>query len=297
MVYLRCSCIIHAGLSDAALDNFYNQNFVPQKWELLSFGPLTEGASLLLKGYCKACRGELAVQIPVPKQDSKNAVFQYIYDTIRTAHPYAKTFETKPDGKIAYSGLCKERNEYYRAQDTMPVSCRNNKFLDLFPEYHREQARLWLERKFPPQAHTEVYRDTGGSLFCSVVRMAKEHGDFEKVAAILDYVLPNEHEGSCDKQVKLTAYEFDFVAVVNFGGSEGIYLDCYLRGKFDKSGRYQLNVGTIKTLRRDLEAMKLMGELGGVLTYYASLYVNEHLHRYTPLQELEAEAERMKKDG
>ncbi len=93
-----------------------------------------------------------------------------------------------------------------------------------------------------------------------------------------------------DKQVKLTAYEFDFFTVVNFGASEGIYL----RGKFDESGRYQLNVGTIKTLRHDLEAMKLMGELGGVLTYYADRYVNQHLHRYTPLEQLQAEAERMK---
>lgn len=127
----------------------------------------------------------------------------------------------------------------------MPEFYRNVRFLDLFPEYHRERARLWLERNFPPKSHTEVYRDTGGSLFCSVVRMAKEHGDFEKAAAILDYVLPNEHERDADKQVKLTAYEFDFAAVVNFGGSEGIYLDCYLRGKFDESGRYQLNVGTM----------------------------------------------------
>jgi len=294
MPYLRCDCIINAGLSDAASGSFYNQNFVPQEWELNAFGPLTEGVSLLLKGYCKDCYRDLAVQFPIPKQDSEDAVFQHIYDTIRTAHPYDKTLETKPDGKINYYGSCKERSEYYRARDTMPVSYRNREFLDLFPEYHRERARLWLERKFPPQAHTEVYRDTGGSLFCSVVRMAKEHGDFEKVTPILDYVLPNEHEGRCGKPVKLTAYGFDFIAIVNFGGSEGIYLDCYLRGKFDESGRYQLNVGTIKTLRRDLEAMKLMGELGGILTYYADRYVNQHLHRYTPLAQLRAEAERMK---
>ncbi len=103
----------------------------------------------------------------------------------------------------ASNGLCKERSEYYRARDTMPAFYRNVKFLDLFPEYHRERARLWLERSFPPKSHIEVYRDTGGSLFCSVVRMAKEHGDFEKAAAILNYVLPNEHEGRCGKQVKL----------------------------------------------------------------------------------------------
>ena len=67
------------------------------------------------------------------------------------------------------------------------------------------------------------------------------------------------------------------------------YIDCYLKGKFDESRRCSLHVGTLKTLRRDLEAAKIMGELCGALMHHASEYVNQNLRRYTPAQELEAE--------
>ena len=77
--------------------------------------------------------------------------------------------------------------------------------------------------------------------------------------------------------------------MVNYGGSEGIYIDCCLRGKFDESGRSVLHVGTLKTLRRDLEALQIMGELCGTLTYYANQYVSQNLHRYTPNEQLELE--------
>ena len=101
-------------------------------------------------------------------------------------------------------------------------------------------------------------------------------------------MLPCERETGRHEKVKLTAYEFSFDASVNYGGSEGIYIDCYLTGKFDESGRFVLPIGTIKTLKRDLEAAKIMGELCGVLTYYASQYVNQNLLRYTPEKELKA---------
>ena len=52
------------------------------------------------------------------------------------------------------------------------------------------------------------------------------------------------------------------------------------------------SVGTFKTLKRDLESMKIMGELCGSLVYYASRYVNENLDRYTPIKELEFQERR-----
>ena len=113
----------------------------------------------------------------------------------------------------------------------------------------------------------------------------------------MDYVLPCEHETGRHEKVKLTAYEFSFDASVNYGGSEGIYIDCYLRGKFDESGRSVLHVGTLKTLRRDLEALQIMGELCGTLTFYADRYVNQNLHRYTPKDQLEREYERMRSEA
>lgn len=121
-----------------------------------------------------------------------------------------------------------------------------------------------------------------------MIRMAKEAGEFGKAKAILDYILPCEHEESIREKVKLTAYEFDFQPCINYG-CEGIFIDCYLMGKFDESGRSKLHVGTLKTLRRDAEAAKIMGELCGVLLHYAFQYVNENLHRYTPDKRLEDE--------
>ena len=63
-------------------------------------------------------------------------------------------------------------------------------------------------------------------------------------------------------------------------GCEGIYIDCCLRGKFDESGCSILHVGTLKTLKRDLDAAKIMGELCGVLMHHATTYVNANLDRY-----------------
>ena len=168
---------------------------------------------------------------------------------------------------------------------------RSKEFLDLFHDWYREDARLWLEKRFPPQKHTEVFRDTGGSLFSSVIRMARANGDFDKAEVILDYYLPCEHESGTNEGVKLTAYEFDFVPILNYG-CEGIYIDCYLKGKFDESGRSSLHIGTLKTLRRDLESEKIMGELCGILHHYEYRYVNENLHRYTPDRQLEVEYRR-----
>ena len=101
----------------------------------------------------------------------------------------------------------------------------------------------------------------------------------------------NAHEELSGRRVKLTVYEFDFVPIVNFGGSEGIYLDCYLMGKFDGSGRYSVHIGSKKTLETSLEACKIMGELGGALLHHAGRYVNEQIHRYTPDEQLLKEEE------
>ena len=51
-------------------------------------------------------------------------------------------------------------------------------------------------------------------------------------------------------------------------------------------------MGTLKTLKWDLESAKIMGELCGALMYHASQYVNREIHRYTPQKELEAEHRR-----
>ncbi len=285
MVNRYCKCCYHlAGRPDAAA-NFYNDHFIPDRWAL-SYFKLSECWGVSLMGRCKDCGGELEEVIPLPKGLVGDDLLKAIYDAVLTAHPYDSFSE-----QVGYYGRCKERSEFYASRDERRQFRRSQQFLNLFNDWDRESARLWLEQNFPPEKPTEVFRDTGGSLFSSVIRMVKASGDFDRAGAILDYYLPCEHEEGRNEGVKLTAYEFDFVPILNYG-SEGIYIDCYLQGKFDGSQRYSLHVGTLKTLKRDLEAEKIMGELCGVLHYYADQYVNRNLRLYTPAKQLEEEYQR-----
>ena len=285
MVNRFCKCCHHmAGKPDAAT-NFYNDHFIPDCWAL-SYFKLSECMGVSLMGRCKDCDGELEEVIPLPKGVTGDALFQAVYDIVQTAHPY----EAKSDA-LGYYGRCKERSRFYASRDERHQFQRSRQFLKLFHDWDREQARLWLEKNFPPEKPTEVFRDTGGGLFSNVIRVAKVSGDFDRAGAILDYYLPCEHESGIREGVELTAYEFDFVPILNYG-SEGIYIDCYLMGKFDESGRCSLHVGTLKTLTRDLESAKVMGELCGTLMHHAGEYVNQNLHRYAPQKELEAEYQR-----
>ena len=135
-------------------------------------------------------------------------------------------------------------------------------------------------------------RHTDKDLFIAIMRLVKENGHFDKAEAIMDYVSPSEDEfASVGERPNISNYEFDFQAIVSFGGSEGIYIDCYLSGMYTEDDRWkqnpQLHIGTIKTLNRDLASMKAMGELCGALTYYCNQFVKENLNDFTPKNECE----------
>ena len=285
-----CGCCQHLMVRSEKLDSFYNEHFIPRGWKL-SYTKLSEGVNLYLTGNCRDCGGDLEERILLTNDISIDDLMNTIYKTMWTVYPY----DEKLDG-VGYYGRCKPRSEFYRSRDRWGTFRRDQEFLRLFHDYDRNQAQLWLEKNHPGRTHAQVFRDTGCSLFCEALRQAEQNGDFEKIRPILDYVLPSEHEGYSSESAELTAYEFDFVPIVNFG-SEGIYLDCYLKGKFDESGRNTLRVGTLKTLEHSLEAAKIMAELGGALFYYASLYVNQNIHRYTPQADLEQEYRRMLEKG
>lgn len=136
--------------------------------------------------------------------------------------------------------------------------------------------------KILPWANVE--RDTPEILFNKVLHLVQRHGHYA-AAEIMDYALPE----TFDKR-QFTRYEFDFVANVNKGGSEGIYIDCYLSGKFDDSGDKTCKIGTFKTLAEGVDGYRIMGELSGLLVIYADMYVNENLDRYTSPEELEHHA-------
>ena len=148
----------------------------------------------------------------------------------------------------------------------------------------------------------KIKRDTTKDLFMAVLELVKKNGHYEKAEAIMDYILPNQKEDNIREDIELTNYRFNFNAAVQFGGSEGIYIDCFLDGEYTETELKQYNVGkgivetehkrhigTFKTLKKDINSMKIMGELCGVLIFYADRYVNKNLDRYTPAKELEWE--------
>ena len=132
-------------------------------------------------------------------------------------------------------------------------------------------------------------RDTPGILFKRVLGLVEEHGHYEEARPIIDYALEEDTD-----QRALTDYRFNFRTALS-PGCEGIYIDCFLDGKFDQSGKSKCRVGTIKTLREDVDAYRIMGALAGLMTAYAYKYVNSCIDRYTPDQELAAMAEQRQK--
>ena len=133
-------------------------------------------------------------------------------------------------------------------------------------------AQRYIEKTLSPCTD----RDTPGMLFQNALWLVKEHGHYAEAEPIIDYTLADHDER------KLTNYGFDFRAVVSPGSSEGIYIDCYLEGRFDQSASTCCHAGTIKTLREDVDAYRIMGALAGYLTVYAGKYVNGNLERFEP---------------
>ncbi len=126
-----------------------------------------------------------------------------------------------------------------------------------------------------------LHRDTYVDLFNGMMKMARAEEALDKFDTISDYALCDEF--SAESRRPISSYEFNTRFVVDYGGSEGIYIDGYLDGILDESCKVRnWHFCTLKTLRRDFEAMKIMGETCGVLQYYAFEYLNQNLTRYEP---------------
>lgn len=136
---------------------------------------------------------------------------------------------------------------------------------------------------------TEIIRETTADLFNAALRLARESGRFAEIDPILDYAFDWHHEH------ELSNYEFDTRFCTNYGGSEGIYIDAFIDGRFNESGESGIHrIGTLKTLRRDLDAMELMGKACGLLTHFARQHIGQEFARYRPVKELQATIEHMK---
>ena len=109
---------------------------------------------------------------------------------------------------------------------------------------------------------------TTEDMFQKVWQLIKKLPELKKVVKIIDYAISDGYK-ECVCSVVGTCNVF---AVVNTGGSEGIYINYYLE-KNDPEDTRVLWLGTIKTLEEDMDAYIKMGMLSGALTKIGELFL------------------------
>ena len=92
----------------------------------------------------------------------------------------------------------------------------------------------------------------------------------DQVPDILDYAL------AAWNPKPLLDYGFDVLGCVNYGGSEGIYIDLFYSGDIG-NGVEKGEIGTIKTLSRSDEAFLAMAELMARFQIEATRFINKNL--------------------
>lgn len=111
--------------------------------------------------------------------------------------------------------------------------------------------------------------DTADTLFGDIIRRAKQAGDLDRAAPILEYCYPCVSEAKAGQEAGRNLTDFDFVPSLTFGVGNSIYLDCFLREKFSGYGYRSFRIGTMKTSGTDMNTCKIMGELCGALMHHA----------------------------
>ncbi len=112
---------------------------------------------------------------------------------------------------------------------------------------------------------------TTEELFDTICKILKEKG---KMPDILDYGLATHN------LVPITNYEFALKDNLDYGGSEGIYLDLWIEYIADGK-RCANDLGTFKTLSTDDEAMHIMAALLADFIIEEYAYVNANLDDFT----------------
>ena len=114
---------------------------------------------------------------------------------------------------------------------------------------------------------------TNNEVFDIIINTLKEKDMFPKN---IDYAL-SAGRRDC-KEIR--TYEFNIRNSLNFGGSEGIYLDIWLE-YYEKDETKKIDLGTIKTLETTREAMRYMGTLLADFVYEISEFTNSNLDDFT----------------
>lgn len=112
---------------------------------------------------------------------------------------------------------------------------------------------------------------TTEELFHKILNILKDKG---KLPDILDYSLADGNPAP------IRTYEFNLRSNLDYGGSEGIYLDLWIE-YFNKGEKCQHGLGTFKTLYEDEKAMHRMAGLLADFVVEEHAYVNGNLDDFT----------------
>lgn len=112
---------------------------------------------------------------------------------------------------------------------------------------------------------------TTEELFNKICDILKEK---ELMPDNLDYALATHDP------VPMTTYEFNIRNNLDYGGSEGIYIDLWIETYRDNE-KVVNALGTFKTLREDREGMRIMGKLLADFIVEENAYVNTNLDDFT----------------
>ena len=146
-----------------------------------------------------------------------------------------------------------------------------------------EYCKEYLEDD--PELKLKIDRITRETLMKNIHQLVVTDGHYAAAEAIVDYFNPERY----DTPQEISCDDFYFIAQVNWGGNEGIYLDCYAVGRIRPDGpQKDWHLGTYKTLETSLTAMQTLGALGGALTYYAREYIWKNNTLFLSEQELRA---------
>ena len=123
---------------------------------------------------------------------------------------------------------------------------------------------------------TKKHLYTAAELFKTIMDQLKAEG---KVPDHIDYALHTSDN------IEFRDYAFDVLGCVNYGGSEGIYVDIFYRGDIGNSSsspsRHRGEIGTIKTLETSDEAFRQMAVLMADFQIAATRFINKHIDDFT----------------
>ena len=111
-----------------------------------------------------------------------------------------------------------------------------------------------------------VKYNSNTTIFNSVIEQIRENGDFPEN---IDFVMA----AGGDTEIQTT--EFEIRSNLDYGASEGIYLD-FAAEMFEDGRMTRIPLGTIKTLDVSKESFERMGTLLGDFMYFEHKYVSKH---------------------